>query len=233
LAAATASVLQNHDLSGGGDLDSYSVKWLAQSSASGFAPLPGATNVISRVLGGLQFLTSFSGDPSDEGCNESDNCTNGAPSPEQAFYNVMQVYFDGTAAGGAYNVTSGNLRLNYMQIYDSDVLYANTNTIGANVMTGSGIIITNLTATAEFTNASQQLFEIGEAVLNIQPGAKNVQLAWPEAAYPFQLQVESDLSLTNGWKTNANTSSPTLTNGFYQLPVISPAPVRFYRLALP
>jgi hypothetical protein len=233
LTAGAASELQNHDLSGGGDLDSYSVKWLAQSSASGFAPLPGTTNVISRVLGGLQFTTSFSGDPLDEGCNDSDNCTNGAPSPEQAFYNVMQVYFDGTAAGGVYNVTNGNLRLNYLQIYSSDVVYANTNTTGSDVMTGSGVILANLTATSEFTNAAWQIFNIGEAVLNIQPGAKNLQLTWPEAAYPYHLQVENDLSVADGWKTNANTASPTLTNGFYQVPIISPAPVRFYRLALP
>jgi len=233
LTAGTASELQNHDVSGGDDLDSYSVKWLAQSSASGFALLPGTTNVISRVLGGLQFMTSFSGDPLDEGCNESDNCTNGAPSPEQAFYNVMQVYFDGTAAGSVYDVTNGNLRLNYMQIYSSDVLYAGTNTTGSDVMTGAGTILTNLTATSEFTNAARQIFGVGEAVLNIQPGAKNLQLIWPEAAYPYQLQVENDLTIVNGWKTNANTSSPTLTNGFYQVPIISPAPVRFYRLALP
>jgi len=233
LTAGTASELQNHDVSGGDDLDSYSVKWLAQSSASGFALLPGTTNVISRVLGGLQFMTSFSGDPLDEGCNESDNCTNGAPSPEQAFYNVMQVYFDGTAAGSVYDVTNGNLRLNYMQIYSSDVLYAGTNTTGSDVMTGAGTILTNLTATSEFTNAARQIFGVGEAVLNIQPGAKNLQLTWPEAAYPYQLQVENDLTIVNGWKTNANTSSPTLTNGFYQVPIISPAPVRFYRLALP
>jgi hypothetical protein len=229
---AAAEIL-NNDVLGGGDLTSYGIKWLAQSSASGNATLSGTSNAISRVLGGLQFDTSFSGDPLDEGCNEPDGCTNGAPSPEQAFYNVMEVYFDGTAEGGAYGVTNGNLPLNYVQIYDQDVLYANTNTTGSDVMTGSNNIITNLTATSEFTNASQQIFEIADVSLWIQPGVENPQIVWPEAANPYQLQVNSDLANPNGWKTNANTSSPTLTNGFYQVPVLSPAPTRFYRLALP
>ena len=209
-------------------------KWLAQSSAGGFSPLPGTTNVVSRVLGGLQFVASFSGDPLDEGCNQPDNgCSNNVPSPEQAFYNVMQVVFDGTLDGSAYNLANGSLTLNYLQIYSADVLYANANTTGTNVTTGFDTVLTNLTATSEFTNVAAQLFQIADANLYIEPGAKNSQIYWPEAAYPYQLQVKNDLANPGGWNTNANTSSPTLTNGFYQVPVISPAPARFYRLSLP
>jgi hypothetical protein len=48
-----ASGIHSHPL-GGGDLDSYGIKWLAQSTASGFSPLPGTSNTVSRVFGGLQ-----------------------------------------------------------------------------------------------------------------------------------------------------------------------------------
>jgi hypothetical protein len=112
----TAREITSPHILGGGDLNSYNIKWLAASSASGSAALPGTTNVISRVLGGLQFDTSFSMNPQYEGCNMTDGCTNaGDPiiSPEQAFYNALEVYFDGTSVGGFYGVVSSNLPMNY------------------------------------------------------------------------------------------------------------------------
>jgi hypothetical protein len=223
---------------GDGDLNSYAMKWLAASSASGSAALPGTTNVISRVLGGLQFDTSFSMDPQYEGCNMTDGCTNaGDPiiSPEQAFYNALQVYFDDTSVGASYgtNDSSGALPLNYVQIYSSDIIYANTNTTGTNIVDGFGNTVSNMTVQMEFNNASNQIFQIAEAVLYISAASNTLQVLWPEAAAPYQLQFNDDLAKADGWKTNANTSAPTITNGLYQVTINSSSAARFYRLALP
>lgn len=220
---------------GGRTLGSYGVKWLAEASASGHTILPGATNSLSRVLGGLQFVGGFSTDTVGEGCNVPGGCPSNAPiSPEQAFYNVMEVFFDGTSLGATYGTKdlSGTLPLNYLQIYSEDVLYANTNITGTNIVDGFGQ--TNfVTAESELTNVSYQLFHISEAVLYPQYVDGNVQMVWPTAAAGYQLQFNDDLTKSNGWKTNANTSTPTLTNGFNQVQINTAQPYRFYRLELP
>ena len=47
-------------------------------------------------------------------------------SPEQAEYNVLRVYFEGTAAASFFGGTQGTTPLNYLQIYAADFLYAET-----------------------------------------------------------------------------------------------------------
>ncbi len=225
-----AVAIEIHPL-GGGDLDAHGIKWLAQSTSTGSAPLPGTSNVVSRVLGGLQFDTSFSASPQTEGCPQLGGCpTNNPISPEQAFYNVLQVYFDGTAVGGAYGVMAGNLPLNYVQIYAADILYANTNGAGSPVVDGFGQ--TNIvTAQHEFNNLSLQILEIAEVVLNVQVAGNHLQLSWPLSDAPLQLQVSSDLSKPNEWKLAPET--PTLIGASYEVS-ITPANARaFYRLATP
>jgi len=220
---------------GGRTLGSYGIKWLAETSASGNTILPGATNSLSRVLGGLQFVGGFSTDTVGEGCNDPEGCpTNDSISPEQALYNVMQVFFDGTTVGGAYGAKDsyGTLPLNYLQIYSVDVLYANSNITGTNIVDGFTNIV-YVTAQSELTNVSHQLFYISEAVLYPQLVDGNVQMVWPAAAAGYQLQFKDDLTKPNGWKTNANTSAPTLTNGFNQVQINTAQPYRFYRLELP
>jgi hypothetical protein len=220
---------------GGRTLGSYGIKWLAETSASGNSILPGATNSLSRVLGGLQFVGGFSTDTVGEGCNAPEGCpTNDPISPEQAFYNVMQVFFDGTTIGGAYGAkdSDGTLPLNYLQIYSVDVLYADTNITGTNIVDGFTNTV-HVTAQSELTNVSAQIFQIAEAVLYPQLVDGNVQMAWPAAAGGYQLQFNDDLTKPNGWKTNANTSFPTLTNGFNQVQINTAQPYRFYRLELP
>jgi hypothetical protein len=220
---------------GGRTLGSYGVKWLAETTAGGNTILPGATNSMSRVLGGLQFVGGFSTDTIGEGCNDPEGCpTNDPMSPEQAFYNVMEVFFDGTGFGATYgtNDLSGTLPLNYLQIYSVDVIYANTNTAGTNIV--DGFSQTNFViAQSELTNVSAQILQISEAVLYPQLVDGNVQMVWPAAAAGYQLQFNDDLTKTNGWKTNANTSTPALTNGFNQVQINTAQPFRFYRLELP
>lgn len=45
-------------------------------------------------------------------------------SPEQAAYNVLRVFFDGTPAAAAFGATPGSTPLSYLQIYAVDFLYA-------------------------------------------------------------------------------------------------------------
>ena len=76
-----------------------SVKFLSQRTAE-LKPSS------AQILGGAQFNTSFSIDTAVEGCTTKGGCTNGI-SPEQAEYNVLQVFFDGTPAAAAFGGTQG------------------------------------------------------------------------------------------------------------------------------
>jgi hypothetical protein len=116
----SAAGIHLHPL-GGGDLGHYGIKWLAQNTMSGNAPLPGTTNVVSRVLGGLQVggdmgMAVITQNPLTEGCPMVfGDCTN--ISPEQAICNVLTTYFEGTPVGSDYGIISSNFPLNYFQIY--------------------------------------------------------------------------------------------------------------------
>ena len=217
-----------------GNLGSSGIKLLADYSKSGNAVLPGGTNVVSRVLGGLMFDTSVVSDPVKEGCNDPAGCTNNdAPLPEQGLENVLEVYFYGTPAGNFYYPgTNVNIPLNYMQIYSTDIDYANTNTTGSLVTDGYGNT-NNMTAETILTNASQQLFHISEAVLYLESLSNTIQVVWPGTATGYQLQSNDKLTNPNGWITNANTSSPQFTNGFYEVQIETANSARFYRLQLP
>jgi hypothetical protein len=81
------------------------------------------------ILGGAQFDTSFSQKPATEGCPAS--CDAAAPiclsiTPAQALPNVLSVYFDDTPDGNFYHATNGVARMNYLQIYEKDIQFANT-----------------------------------------------------------------------------------------------------------
>jgi hypothetical protein len=191
--------------------------------------------VVSRVLGGLQFNTGFSSNPQTEGCNDTNGCsgTNDPMiSPEQAFYNVLQVYFDGTRVGGSYNVTPGNLPLNYLQVYAADVIYADTNGTGSLVVDGFNKT-NNVTAQSEFDTARMQIFEIAEVVLNLQAVGNTLQLTWPASAAAFELQINTNnLSNPNGWEPAPDT--PTLIGGsYYEVSITPSSAAAFYRLAMP
>jgi hypothetical protein len=132
-----------HTPLGGGDLGSYGIRWWAQFSKSGSAVLPsgnGGTQ-ISRVMGGFQsggILTANATDIAEQGCNVPlADC--GIIGTEQVLYNFLASFFDGTSVGslrgpghyGEYDgvtyapngIVSGNVPLNYLQIYAADVTY--------------------------------------------------------------------------------------------------------------
>jgi hypothetical protein len=216
------------------------MKWLAENTATGNAPLPGSTNIVSRALGGLQMggnggTAVITQNPDIEGCNlPGGDCTN--ISPEQAIYNVFTAYFDGTPVGSSYGtppILSSNCPLNYLQIYNEDVTYANVNTNAVPVVNGFGVT-NSLTAQMLFTNASFQFSEIAEfdVGLYVQTVGETVQLIWlatTPAAY--QLQVNHKLSDPNGWKQASQT--PTFIGDYSQGSINPVAEASFFRLAPP
>jgi hypothetical protein len=83
----------------------------------------------SPILGGAQFNTAFSQKPAAEGCKAS--CSAEAPvcqgvTPAEALSNVLSVYFDGTLDGSHYGASKGAVRMNYLQIYEKDIEFANS-----------------------------------------------------------------------------------------------------------
>jgi hypothetical protein len=125
------------------DLGPNGIKWLAVTTAAGTAPLPGTSLTMSPVLGGLQMGKSFSSQKAEgkdstimqlEGCPEYPKPDCPTLTPAEGFNFVMtDSFFPGTPAGGAYGdsatVSVGNFsysdaHLNFLQIYNSDFLYA-------------------------------------------------------------------------------------------------------------
>jgi hypothetical protein len=232
----SATGIHLHPL-GGGDLGEYGIKWLSQNTTSGNAPLPGTSNIVSRVLGGLQVgghmgMAVITQNPDTEGCPlVFGNCSN--ISPEQAICNVLTTYFEGTPEGSNYGIISSNFPLNYFQIYWEDVIYANTNTSGSTVTNGT--VYTNMmTAQMLFSNASFQISEIAELdlQLSVQMVGQTVQLSWlATTPASYQLQVNHKLSNPNGW--NPASQTPTFVGDYYQVSITPTADASFFRLAPP
>jgi hypothetical protein len=136
------------------DLGNNGIKWLTTTTASGLTTLPGYSFSMSRTLGGAQFAHSFSSPPLAQieqvGCpHPSGDCTgsDGTTSsftPSEALQNVLSItFFPGTAVapefcsysfpkiygcGAAsvdyFNWMYSDAPLNYLQVFDSDILYA-------------------------------------------------------------------------------------------------------------
>jgi hypothetical protein len=120
---------------GGAPLTPASVKWLSQITSARVTALPGITPgsypVVSRMLGGLQLVGPFSTKPSAANWCPTTPCT-----PEQALHNVLTNYFAGTAVGNNYSApiatngsgivyaTVANAPINFLQIWETDILYA-------------------------------------------------------------------------------------------------------------
>ena len=90
--------------------------------------------------------------------------------PEQAEYNVLNVYFNGTAAASSFGGTQGIEPLNYLQIYSPDIQYAQAKVNApAQVVEGGGI--TAATSAQDLLNlASQKLLAISEPLPAMNSG---------------------------------------------------------------
>jgi hypothetical protein len=137
----------------------------------------------SRVLGGAQLNGPFSVDPWQEGC-PGNGCTASniesfvslaafspgevgirplpSISPEQALYNVLADFFDGTALGPLYGASKGSAPLNYLQIYETDIEYATSHTRSQSPVLLSDGTTKTTSAQGELELASARLFEIAE-----------------------------------------------------------------------
>jgi hypothetical protein len=133
---------------GGVDLNAWAVRWLAQTSENGITVLPGSFTFISKVFGGFQSvggITSSAANVQMEGCTLPGTETCPGLSNEQALYNYMQNFFEGTKLGGLYgpsnvynsavSVVAGTIPLNYLQLYDVDINYASAH--ACDIMGGS------------------------------------------------------------------------------------------------
>lgn len=89
--------------------------------------------------------------------------------PEQALYNLLNIYFDGTPSATAFGGIQGTAPLNYLQVYSGDIQYAESNVNApAQVVEGSAAV--SITAEALLNLASAKLFMIGEPSPSITPG---------------------------------------------------------------
>jgi hypothetical protein len=85
-------------------------------------------------------------------------------SPEQAAYNVLKVYFDGTPAAFFFGGTPGTAPLNYLQIYAADIQYAESHAGAPAPVVETGGTSVLLSAQDLLNLASLELLEIAEPV---------------------------------------------------------------------
>jgi hypothetical protein len=83
-------------------------------------------------------------------------------SPEQAMYNVLRVFFDGTPAATAFGGAAGTGRYNFVQIYDEDFIYAAAHANKpAKVVQTDGTTIT-VTTQALLVLANEKVLQMSE-----------------------------------------------------------------------
>jgi hypothetical protein len=159
---ANAKATQTDGMAGGakhGRLSVPAVKLISESTDLYTSPS-------QRILGGAQFNSRFSTDKSDEGNTVEGGCPSTC-SAEQAEYNVLTWFFDGTNQGLSFPTGSipkvggnpGSAPLNYLQIYGLDITYATTDAFGKQPVIGTPI---PMSAQDLLHKASLALAMIGE-----------------------------------------------------------------------
>ena len=83
-------------------------------------------------------------------------------SPEQAVYNVLKVFFDGTAAASSFGGTPGTAPFNYLQVYAVDFQYAEAHAHAPQPVVKTGGASVSISAQDLLNLASQKLLEICE-----------------------------------------------------------------------
>jgi hypothetical protein len=82
-------------------------------------------------------------------------------SPEQALYNVLKVFFDGTNQGSYFSASNGTAPLNYVQVYGPDIDYATANSSNKAPVVMGGTTL-KITAQSLLNEASEALGFIAE-----------------------------------------------------------------------
>jgi hypothetical protein len=83
-------------------------------------------------------------------------------SPEQAEFNVLKIYFDGTAAASFFGGTPGATPLNYLQIYAVDFQYAEAHARSPEEVVGTGGASISISAQDLLNLARQKIMAISE-----------------------------------------------------------------------
>jgi uncharacterized protein (TIGR03437 family) len=92
-------------------------------------------------------------------------------SQEQALYNLLNIYFDGSPAASSFGGTQGTVPLNYLQLYSQDIQYASASVNAPAQVTEAGGVTVSTTAQMMLNLASQNLLTIAEPALPaITPG---------------------------------------------------------------
>ncbi len=113
----------------------------------------------AQILGGEQYDHPFSTNKLDEGCTTAGSCNISA---EQAEYNVLKAFFNGTPAAASFGGTSGNAPLNYLQDDFNDVQYATAHANAPAQVTKADGTGSMMTAQDLLNLASQKLLQIAE-----------------------------------------------------------------------
>jgi hypothetical protein len=127
------------------------------------------TSPSQRILGGSQFAHRFSNIKNQSEIDDEGGCTLTC-TPEQALYNVLVEFFDGTTQRLSFppgtvaknGQTSGSAPLNYLQIYGEDITYASANASDPGVPVIMGGVTNTVTAQELLHKASLALAMIAE-----------------------------------------------------------------------
>lgn len=80
-----------------------------------------------QILGGAQFNSSATNHPDTMGCTgDCKSCKGQKISPNQAVLNVLGNYFDTTPFGPDFSSSQGQNPMDYLQVYEDDIFYANS-----------------------------------------------------------------------------------------------------------
>ena len=151
--------------------------------------------------------------------------------PEQAEYNVLKVYFDGTPSASFFGGTNGAAPLNYLQIYSPDIQYAEANVNApAQVVQTNGATVA-LSAQALLNLANSKLLQIGEPPLLPVVSSGGIVPAMIEPGEWVSIYGTNLAPGTANWNgdfpTSLNGTSVTVDGNPAYLEYVSPSQINF------
>ena len=102
-------------------------------------------------------------------------------SPEQAAYNVLHIYFEGTPVAATFGGTPGSTPFNYLQIYAADFQYAEARAGQSGPILQPGGATVSMSVQDLLNLAAQKLGQIGEPAPPPAPSL-SIRKTWQSAA---------------------------------------------------
>jgi uncharacterized repeat protein (TIGR01451 family) len=153
----------------------------------------------SRILGGAAFNTAVAG-----GSTAAEGCDGPFPTPgtyvctvEQSLYNVIRDFFEDTGAATSWGWgVNGSAPLNYLEIEDVDITYANTHATPVAVITCESPAASQSSMTAQdiLSLANQGLNQISEQPLAVP--AASLSITETHSGNFFQGQAGATYTVT-------------------------------------